>query len=286
MIKTLLIANRGEIAVRIIRTCREMGIATVAVYSTVDAESLHVKMADRAICIGPHPTAQSYLNSTNIITAALVTHCDAIHPGFGFLSENADFAREVRAAGLIFIGPDPETIAMLGDKVAARETAEAASLPLIPGSTGSVKDQATALATAERIGFPVIIKAAAGGGGRGMRIVEKAEDLAETLTIAAGEAKAFFSDDTLYMEKYLRSPRHVEVQILADSHGNVIHLGERDCSVQKNHQKLVEESPSTAVRPHLRDRMGKDAVRLFKRLKYVGAGTLEFPVSDGHHYFM
>ena len=286
MIKTLLIANRGEIAVRIIRTCREMGIATVAVYSTADAESLHVKMADRAICIGPHPTAQSYLNSTNIITAALVTHCDAIHPGFGFLSENADFAREVRAAGLIFIGPDPETIAMLGDKVAARETAEAASLPLIPGSTGSVKDQATALATAERIGFPVIIKAAAGGGGRGMRIVEKAEDLAETLTIAAGEAKAFFSDDTLYMEKYLRSPRHVEVQILADSHGNVIHLGERDCSVQKNHQKLVEESPSTAVRPHLRDRMGKDAVRLFKRLKYVGAGTVEFLVSDGHHYFM
>ena len=286
MISSLLIANRGEIAVRIIRSCRDMGIRSVAVYSEADSDSLHVKMADDAVCVGPAASAESYLNTQNIISAACLKECDAIHPGVGFLSENADFAEEVIQAGLIFIGPDPETIRLVGDKVQARQTAKEAGLPLTPGSPGPIETADEALAIAEEIGYPVIIKAASGGGGRGMRIVESPEEMNDALTIASHEAQSFFSDGTLYIEKYLRNPRHIEVQILSDGKGNVIHLGERDCSVQKNHQKLIEESPSSAISPSLRDHMGKDAVRLFKRLHYSGAGTVEFLLYEGKYYFM
>ncbi len=286
MIRSLLIANRGEIAVRIIRTCREMGIRAIAVYSTADAEALHVKMADEAVCIGPPSSTESYLNIRNIITAACVKRCDAIHPGVGFLSENADFARAVQEAGLIFIGPDAETISLLGNKVVARTTALEAGLPVTPGGMGKLESAEQALKIAEEIGYPVILKAASGGGGRGMRIVRFPKDLPNAFAIAGREAKAFFSDDTLHMEKYLTSPRHVEMQMLADGKGNVVHLGERDCSVQKNHQKLIEESPSTAVPQGLRERMGEDSVRLFTKLGYRGAGTIEFLVHEGQYFFM
>jgi acetyl-CoA carboxylase, biotin carboxylase subunit len=286
MIRSLLIANRGEIAVRIIRTCREMGIRAIAVYSTADADALHVKMADDAVCIGPPSSTESYLNIRNIITAACVKRCDAIHPGVGFLSENAEFARAVQDAGLIFIGPDAKTISLLGNKVVARTTALEADLPITPGGMGRLESADQALKIAEEIGYPVILKAASGGGGRGMRIVRFPKDLPNAFAIAGREAKAFFSDDTLHMEKYLSSPRHVEMQMLADGKGNVVHLGERDCSVQKNHQKLIEESPSTAVPQTLRDRMGEDSVRLFTKLGYKGAGTIEFLVHEGQYFFM
>ncbi|AEF85731.1 biotin carboxylase (Acetyl-CoA carboxylase subunit A) (ACC) [Treponema primitia ZAS-2] len=286
MIKRLLIANRGEIAVRIIRTCREMGIETTAVYSTADQDSLHVRMADRAVCIGPPPSSQSYLNVNNLIMAAVNTGCEAIHPGVGFLSENAAFARTVRDRGLIFIGPDPETIALLGDKVRAKNTAEKFGLPVTPGS-GPMKDPKEALALIhEKLGFPVIIKAAAGGGGKGMRIVRAPEELAENLSIAAQEAEANFADGTVFIERYLENPRHVELQILADGNGTVAVLGERDCTVQKNHQKLIEESPSPAVTPAMRERMAEGAVPLFRELKYQGAGTIEFLVEGENFYFM
>lgn len=286
MIKRLLIANRGEIAVRIIRSCREMGIETTAVYSTVDRDSLHVRLADRAVCIGPPPSSQSYLVVNNLIMAAVNTGCEAIHPGVGFLSENAAFARTVRDKGLIFIGPDPETIALLGDKVRAKNTAEKFGLPVTPG-TGPMTDPKVALALVrEKLGFPVIIKAAAGGGGKGMRIVRAPEELAENLSIAAQEAEANFADGTVFIERYLENPRHVELQILADGNGNVAVLGERDCTVQKNHQKLIEESPSPAVTPAMRERMAKGAVPLFRELKYQGAGTIEFLVEGENFYFM
>lgn len=286
MITSLLIANRGEIAVRIIRCCRDMGIRSVAVYSTADAKSLHVKMADQAVCIGPPASSDSYLNINNIISAACSCHCDAIHPGVGFLSENADFAEAVEQAGLIFIGPDPETIRLVGDKVQARRTVEEAGIPRTPGSPGPVVSVEAALQTAESIGYPVIIKAAAGGGGRGMRIVEKPEEMEASFAIAAHEALSFFSDGTVYIEKYLRNPRHVEVQLIGDGRGEAVHLGERDCSVQKNHQKLIEESPSTALSPKQRTRMCEDAAALFRKLSYAGAGTVEFLVYEGKYYFM
>lgn len=285
MIKSLLIANRGEIAVRIIRTCREMGIKTVGVFSQADAGALHVKMADEAVCIGPPSSRDSYLNMSNLISSAVLKGCDAIHPGVGFLSENAAFARLVEHAGLIFIGPTPEVIELLGDKVKAKETAKRYHVPTIPGVEGAV-DQATALDAAESIGFPVIVKAAAGGGGKGMRVVWDKSSLLEALKIAAHEAETAFSDGRVYLEKYLDNPRHVEIQLLGDEHGNVIHLGERDCSVQQNHQKLVEESPSPGVNPEMRKHMGRDAVRLFKQIGYRGAGTIEFLVHDNHYYFM
>lgn len=286
MISSILIANRGEIAVRIVRACREMGIRSVVAYSSADRHSLAVQMADEAVCVGPPPATDSYLKIPNLVSAAILTHCDAIHPGVGFLSENARFAKEVTDAGLTFIGPPAETISLLGDKVQAKQTAIRAGVPVIPGSAGSVDDATAALAAAEEIGFPVIVKAASGGGGKGMRICHKAEDLAGIIQIASNEAQKAFSDGTVYLEKYLTSPRHVEVQVIADTHGNVVHLGERDCSVQENHQKLVEESPSTAVDDELRARMGADAIRLFAGLDYVGAGTIEFLVEDGKHYFM
>ncbi len=285
MIKSLLIANRGEIAVRIIRTCREMGISPVAVYSEADSDSLHVRMADDAVCIGPPSSRDSYLNMSNLISAAILKGCDAIHPGVGFLSENASFARLVEHAGLNFIGPSPEVIELLGDKVQAKDTAKKNNVPVIPGTEGAV-DQKTALAAAEQIGLPVIIKAAAGGGGKGMRIVRKSEDLVSAIRVAAHEAEMAFSDGRVYIEKYLENPRHVEIQLLGDEQGSVIHLGERDCSVQQNHQKLVEESPSPGVTAEMRKHMGRDAVRLFKDLGYRGAGTIEFLVADSKYYFM
>ncbi len=286
MIKRLLIANRGEIAVRIIRACRELGIETVAVYSTADKDNLHVKMADKAVCIGPASSSKSYLNANAIITAALRTNCQAIHPGVGFLSENADFARDIEKAGLIWIGPDPKTIEMLGDKVQARATALKAGLPITPGSDGAIDNEKDAIAVAEKCGLPVIIKAASGGGGKGMRIVWKKEDLAENIKIASTEALANFADGTIYIEKYMVNPRHVELQILADGKGNVSVLGERDCSMQKNHQKLIEESPSPAVSEQMRQKMTLGAVKLFSDLNYRGAGTIEFLVSGNDFYFM
>ncbi|MFP4364010.1 MAG: acetyl-CoA carboxylase biotin carboxylase subunit [Spirochaetia bacterium] len=286
MISSILIANRGEIAVRIIRTCKEMGIRSVAVYSEADKESLHVKMADRAVCIGPPSSKDSYLRMENIVSAAVLSGCDAVHPGVGFLAENARFARIVKQAGLIFIGPEPEVIDRLGDKVEAKRTAKAAGVPVIPGAEGSIEDEDQALEDAQAIGFPVIVKAAAGGGGKGMRIVNKKEDFIRTLKTAAHEAEMAFSDSTVYLEKYIVNPRHVELQILADAEGNVIHLGERDCSVQRNHQKLIEESPSPGVSTEMRQSMGENAVQLFRDLKYTGAGTIEFLVYEGNYYFM
>lgn len=286
MIKRLLIANRGEIAVRIIRACRELGIRTVAVYSTADKENLHVKMADEAVCIGAPPSAKSYLNADACVTVALGTKCDAVHPGVGFLSENAAFAEKVQKAGLIWIGPEPETIRLLGDKVQARATAVAHGLPVTPGSDGAVSSEAEAKKIAARCGYPVIIKAASGGGGKGMRIVYEEKDLAENLKIASSEAQANFADGTVYIEKYLVNPRHVELQVLGDGKGGVAVLGERDCSTQKNHQKLIEESPSPGVSPEMREKMCAGALSLFSALKYRGAGTIEFLASGNEFFFM
>ena len=262
-----------------------MGIETVAVYSTADKDSLHVRLADRAVCIGPPPSARSYLDRNNLVMAAINTGCEAVHPGVGFLSENAGFARLVRDKGLIFIGPAPETIELLGDKVAARDTARRFGLPVTPGSAGAVDSEAAAAKAVKELGFPVIIKAAAGGGGRGMRIVRRAEELAENLAVARSEAGANFADGTVFIERYLENPRHVELQILAGGN-RVAVLGERDCSVQKNHQKLIEESPSPGVTETMRARMAEGAVNLFRELKYAGAGTIEFLVEGENFYFM
>lgn len=286
MIRSLLIANRGEIAVRIIRTCREMGIRSVAVYSEADSDALHVKMADRVVCIGPPASALSYLNQDALLTAALATGCDAIHPGVGFLSENADFAEAVRKAGLVFIGAEPKIIRLLGDKVQAKKTALAAGLSLIPGSEGVVHNIDEAIKVTKRIGTPLIVKAAGGGGGRGMRIIRNPVELDECIRIASSEAISFFSDGAVFLERYLENPRHVEIQILSDGKGEILYLGERDCSVQKNYQKLLEESPSTAVNSKLREAMRKDVIRLFRKIKYVGAATVEFLVENNHYYFM
>jgi acetyl-CoA carboxylase, biotin carboxylase subunit len=286
MIKRLLIANRGEIAVRVIRSCRELGIEAVAVYSEADREALHVKMADRAICIGPPEAKLSYLKGDTLVAAAVASGCDAVHPGFGFLSENALFAEKVEKAGLLFIGPRPETIAYLGDKVQAKLTARDAGLPVIPGSEGSVENADAALIFAKEVGFPVIIKAASGGGGKGMRIVRDESQLASALKIAAHEAETAFSDGTVYLEKYLEDPRHVEVQLVGDGAGNAVHMGERDCSIQKNHQKLVEESPSPGLDQRIRERMWADSVRLFEKLSYRGAGTIEYLFDGKEYYFM
>jgi len=285
-IKRILIANRGEIAVRVIRTCREMGIETVAVYSTADKDNLHVRLADQAVCIGPPPSSQSYLVRNNLVMAALNTGCEAVHPGLGFLSENAGFAALVREKGLIFIGPEAKAIELLGDKVRARTTAEKFGLPITPGTKDAVNNDKSAIEAAQALGFPVIIKAAAGGGGKGMRIVRNSEALAENLAIASREAESNFADGRVFIERYLENPRHVELQILADGEGKVSILGERDCSVQKNHQKLVEESPSPGVNDEMRKRMAAGATSLFRDLKYSGAGTIEFLVDGNDFYFM
>ncbi|MDR3145697.1 MAG: ATP-grasp domain-containing protein, partial [Treponema sp.] len=282
----MLIANRGEIAVRIIRACRELGIEAVAVYSTADADSLHVKLADQAVCVGPPPSAQSYLVRENLIMAALNTGCEAVHPGVGFLSENAAFARLVTEKGLVFIGPDAGIIELLGDKVRARDTARRFGLPVTPGTGEAVDDPVLAGEAARKLGFPVIVKAAAGGGGKGMRVVRAPEELAENLSIAQAEAKANFADGRVFIERYLENPRHVELQIMADGAGKVAVLGERDCSVQKNHQKLIEESPSPGVNGEMRRLMSEGAIRMFRELGYRGAGTIEFLVEGENFYFM
>lgn len=283
----ILIANRGEIALRILRTCEEMGIATVAVHSTVDRHALHVQLADEAVCIGEPPSGKSYLNIPNIIAAALTRNATAIHPGYGFLAENARFAEICADHKIAFIGPSPESIRLMGDKSTAKETAQRAGVPTVPGSDGLVTDEQEAAAIAAEIGYPVMIKATAGGGGRGMRLVPEASELTKLFLAAQGEAEAAFGNPGVYLEKFIEKPRHIEFQILADSHGNVIHLGERDCSIQRRHQKLLEEAPSPALSPALREAMGSAAVRLAQCINYVGAGTVEFLLDQsGNFYFM
>lgn len=283
----ILIANRGEIALRILRTCEEMGIATVAVHSTIDRHALHVQLADEAVCIGEPPSSKSYLNIPNIIAAALTRNATAIHPGYGFLAENARFAEICADHQIAFIGPTPEAMRSMGDKSTAKETMQRIGVPTVPGSDGLLNDEKEALTIAEKIGYPVIIKATAGGGGRGMRLVRNEEDLVKSFLAAQGEAEAAFGNAGVYLEKFIERPRHIEFQILADTYGNVIHLGERDCSIQRRHQKLLEEAPSPALTPELRAKMGAAAVRVGQSINYVGAGTVEFLLDhSGNFYFM
>jgi acetyl-CoA carboxylase biotin carboxylase subunit len=283
----VLIANRGEIALRIIRACRELGLQTVAVYSEADRDSLHVRFADDDVCIGPPPSRDSYLNIPRLIAAAEITGADAIHPGYGFLAENAEFAETCAASNVTFIGPTADQIRVMGDKAAARSAMVAAGVPIIPGSAGPVEDADEALVLARDIGFPVIIKAAAGGGGKGMRVAREPDDFGRAFQLARSEALSAFGNGDVYVEKYLARPRHIEFQILGDTHGLVIHLGERDCSVQRRHQKLIEEAPSPAMTPELRARMGEAAVRGAAAIGYVGAGTIEMLLdTDGAFYFM
>lgn len=286
MFEKVLIANRGEIALRIHRACREMGIKTVAVHSTADANAMHVKLADEAVCIGPAPAKDSYLNKAAIISAAMITGADAIHPGYGFLSENADFADMVEAHGMVFIGPKPNMIRLMGDKVTAKKAAIESGLPVVPGSDGDVKSVEEALMWGEKIGYPVIVKAAAGGGGKGMKVAHNAQEMADAFTLAKNEARSSFSSDVVYIEKYLQTPRHIEVQIIADNHGNVVHLGERDCSLQRNHQKVLEETPSPALNAFEREKIGNIAVNAMKKLGYSNVGTIEFLYENGHFYFL
>jgi acetyl-CoA carboxylase biotin carboxylase subunit len=287
MFNKVLIANRGEIALRIIRACRELGVQTVAVYSEADRESLHVRFADDDVCIGPPPGRQSYLRIPNLIAAAEITGADAIHPGYGFLAENADFADTCKSSNIVFIGPTGEQIRQMGDKATARRLAKEAGVPTVPGSPDTLEDLDQALAIAGEIGYPVIIKATAGGGGKGMRIAQDAEQFAQVFNLAQNEALAAFGNGAVYVEKYLARPRHVEIQVMGDNHGRVAHMGERDCSVQRRHQKLIEESPSPALTPELRRAMGDAAVKLASAIGYSGAGTIEFLLdSDGSFYFM
>lgn len=287
MLKKVLIANRGEIALRILRACREMGIATVAVHSEVDRDSLHVKLADESVCIGPAPSPQSYLNVPAIIAAAEVTGADAIHPGYGFLAENANFAEQVEESGFIFIGPRADTIRLMGDKVSAKHAMIEAGVPCVPGSEGALPDNdAEVLKIADTVGFPVIIKASGGGGGRGMRVVEKKEDLLRAVEMTKAEAGAAFGNPMVYMERYLQKPRHVEIQVLADEHGNAIYLGERDCSMQRRHQKVIEEAPAPGITEAERAKIGKACVEACKRIGYRGAGTFEFLYEDGEFFFI
>ncbi|MEG4499292.1 acetyl-CoA carboxylase biotin carboxylase subunit [Microcoleus sp. F10-C6] len=283
----ILIANRGEIALRILRTCEEMGIATVAVHSTVDKHALHVQLADEAVCIGPPTSSKSYLNIPNIIAAALTRNAAAIHPGYGFLSENARFAEICADHQITFIGPSPAAMRAMGDKSTAKETMQRVKVPTVPGSDGLLADEHEALSIARDIGYPVMIKATAGGGGRGMRLVREASELPKLFSAAQGEADAAFGNPGLYLEKFIEKPRHIEIQILADNYGNVIHLGERDCSIQRRHQKLLEEAPSPALSQKLRDQMGHAAVAAAKSINYTGAGTVEFLLDkSGKFYFM
>ncbi len=286
MFEKVLIANRGEIALRIHRACREMGIKTVAVHSTEDANAMHVKLADEAICIGPASAKDSYLNKAAIISAAMITGADAIHPGYGFLSENADFADMVEAHGMVFIGPKPEMIRLMGDKVTAKKAAIESGLPVIPGSDGDVKTVEEALMWGEKIGYPVIVKAAAGGGGKGMKVARNAEEMSDAFTLAKNEARNSFANDVVYIEKYLQTPRHIEVQILGDNYGNVVHLGERDCSLQRNHQKVLEETPSPALNAAQRQKIGEVAANAMKKLGYSNVGTIEFLFENGEFYFL
>ena len=287
MIKKILIANRGEIAVRIIRACREMGIETVAVYSEADKEALHTKLADEAVCIGPAPSKDSYLSMDRIISATIITGADAIHPGFGFLSENSKFAKLCEDCGIIFIGPDSDVISRLGNKQEARNTMTAAGVPVIPGSTEAIYDVETGAKTAAEIGYPVIVKAALGGGGKGMRVADTPEEFENAFQTAQKETEMAFGDNTMYIEHFVENPRHIEFQILADKYGNVIHLGERDCSIQRNHQKMIEESPSIALNSKLLEKIGYAAVTAAKASGYENAGTIEFLLEkNGNFYFV
>ena len=287
MFEKVLIANRGEIALRILRACREMGIETVAVHSKADAELKHVLLADESVCIGPAPSSESYLNMPAIIAAAEVTNADAIHPGYGFLSENADFAERVEQSGFTFIGPRADTIRMMGDKVEAIKAMKAAGIPCVPGSDGPLTtDPDEIRATAERIGYPVIIKAAGGGGGRGMRVVRSADEVVDAVRLTKTEARQAFGNDMVYMEKFLETPRHIEIQVLSDKHGNAIHLGERDCSLQRRHQKVMEEAPAPGISEEQRNAIGAVCVEACKRIGYHGAGTFEFLYENGEFYFI
>jgi acetyl-CoA carboxylase biotin carboxylase subunit len=286
LFQKILIANRGEIALRIQRACRELGIATVAVHSTADSEAMHVRLADESVCIGPPSAKDSYLNIPSILSAAAITGADAIHPGYGFLSENAAFADMVDAHGLTFIGPSADHITMMGDKIAAKAAMAAVGVPLVPGSDGELPDLETARAVAGRIGYPVLIKAAAGGGGRGMKVARDPSELEDAFRLARTEARAAFGNDAVYMEKYLDRPRHIELQIMADNHGNVVHFGERDCSLQRRHQKLLEEAGSPAISAAQRDALGVTATAALKKLGYRNAGTLEFLYQDGQFAFI
>lgn len=287
MLKKILIANRGEIALRILRACHEMGIATVAVHSEADSDALHVKLADESVCIGPASSALSYLNIPALISAAEVTDADAIHPGYGFLAENDGFAEQVEQSGFVFIGPRPETIRQMGDKVSAKKAMQAAGVPCVPGSDGALPEDVHEIEKiGAQVGYPVIIKASGGGGGRGMRVVEKAEDLLAAVEMTRTEAGAAFGNPAVYMERYLQKPRHIEVQILCDEHGNAIYLGERDCSMQRRHQKVIEEAPAPFITPEERERIGTACVSACKRIGYRGAGTFEFLYEDGEFFFI
>lgn len=287
MFKKILIANRGEIAVRIIRACNEMGIQTVAVYSDIDKDALHTQMADEAVCIGPAKSKDSYLNMQNILSATVLTGAEAIHPGYGFLSENSKFAQMCEECNIKYIGPDSQNIDNMGNKLKAREMMIKAGVPVVPGSDGAIASEADAISSAEKIGYPVMIKASAGGGGRGIRVVRKVEDLISAYNTAKAESKTAFGDDTMYMEKFIEEPRHIEFQILADEHGNVIHLGERDCSVQRRNQKVIEEAPGAVMTEELRKQIGEVAVKAAKSINYKNAGTIEFLLDKyGKYYFM
>ncbi|WP_430886259.1 acetyl-CoA carboxylase biotin carboxylase subunit [Fusibacter sp. JL216-2] len=285
MFNKVLVANRGEIAVRIIRACRELGVETVAVYSECDKDALHTQLADEAICVGPAKAADSYLNMTNIISAAVMSGAQAVHPGFGFLSENAKFARMCAECGLKFIGPSPEAIDKMGDKAMARETMKNAGVPIVPGSDGPVSNMEEALEEAKKIGYPLLVKAASGGGGRGMRIVRHDDELESLVMAAKMEAKAAFGDDTVYMERFVENPKHIEFQIMADQHGNIVHLGERDCSMQRRNQKVIEEAPSPTLTADTRKRMGDAAVKAASAAKYENAGTVEFLLDKSGEFF-
>ncbi|RVU38684.1 acetyl-CoA carboxylase biotin carboxylase subunit [Hwanghaeella grinnelliae] len=286
MFDKVLIANRGEIALRIHRACKEMGIQTVAIHSTADSDAMHVRLADEAVCIGPPAPKDSYLNMAAILSAANITGADAVHPGVGFLAENADFAEMVEEHGHVFIGPTPEHIRIMGDKIAAKEKAREIGIPVVPGSDGGIETDAEAIAVAKEVGFPLIVKAAAGGGGRGMKVAESMDRLPEALSLCRSEAKAAFGDDAVYLERYLGHPRHIEVQILADGQGNCIHLGERDCSLQRRHQKVVEEAPSPALNEEERNRIGKTVTDALAKMNYRSAGTVEFLYEDGEFFFI
>jgi acetyl-CoA carboxylase biotin carboxylase subunit len=286
MFEKILIANRGEIALRVLRACKEMGIKTVAVHSEADRNAMHVRLADESVCVGPAPSPKSYLNIPAIVTAAEITHADAIHPGYGFLSENAKFAEIVEKHKITFIGPKPEHIRMMGDKITAKESVKAAGIPVVPGSDGGVDSVEDAKATAKKIGYPVLIKATAGGGGRGMKVAWSADEVENAFLTARTEAKAAFGNDGVYMEKYLGKPRHIEIQVVADSHGNVIHLGERDCSLQRRHQKVFEEAPSPVIDDEARSAIGKTVTAAIRKLGYLGVGTVEFLYEDGEFYFI
>ena len=286
MIKKVLIANRGEIALRIIRACKELDVKTVAVHSTIDSNAMHVRLADESVCIGPPLASKSYLNISAILSAAEVSGADAIHPGYGFLSENAKFAEIVNEHGLIFIGPKPQHISEMGDKVSARTAMQKLGIPLVPGSDGAIKNLEELKKVAKEVGFPILIKAASGGGGKGMKVAEKPSELEEAWNLARSEAKSGFGDDTVYLERYLANPRHIEFQLFADSYGNVVHFGERDCSLQRRHQKVLEEAPSPALKKEERDKISRIIVKAVKKLGYLGAGTFEMLYENGEFFFI